>query len=288
MTVYSSPGKFPIPVMLEPGKYLLECWGAAGGRGQEDGVLKYEGGRGAYASGILTLYSSQQFFLYIGTKGQDSKGINTTAEGGWNGGGNGGTDIGSEGDDGSGAGGGATDIRYEENNLQTRFIVAAGGSGSVYKNEGAPGGDINGYHFEAYHQCVQSLKTNQTAGNAKGFGANGGIGERVPASGGGGGYYGGAQNEYHRENYFYHVVSDSGSSYISGYPNLEKVPNFILTNTKIKNGMQQMPPYNNSAEPILGNPGDGKIRITRLFICTKKQFYQKGFLFVFFSFQMIS
>ena len=131
----------PITIELFRGRYLFECYGASGGTGLTDSEYKYHGGYGAYASGILNLKEKTTFYLYIGGKGED--GINkhnVKPKGGWNGGGNSGADTGDDPEpDTPGAGGGSTDIRLvkakegeestDEESLNSRIIVAAGGSG---------------------------------------------------------------------------------------------------------------------------------------------------------------
>ena len=42
-------------ITLSPGKYKFECWGAQGGTGLTNGEKLYEGGKGAYTSGIILL-----------------------------------------------------------------------------------------------------------------------------------------------------------------------------------------------------------------------------------------
>ena len=124
----NSPSSFNIS--LPAGKYKFECWGAQGGTGHTDGASKYEGGRGAYVSGILKLKKKRTFYLYIGGKGADADESNRPT-GGYNGGGKGAMD---NDDDDSGAGGGSTDVRLvsgqwnDEKSIYSRIMVAAGGS----------------------------------------------------------------------------------------------------------------------------------------------------------------
>ena len=222
----------PIETILQPGKYLLECYGAQGGTGLENGSPNNEGGRGAYASGILHLKQTTTFYLYIGAKGQ--KGVNqlnTISYGGWNGGGNGGKDTGFEpGDipDTPGGGGGATDIRLvrapdgeestNETSLDSRIIVAAGGSRSSYNTYGAPGGDLTGYIVTAVEtESYDSLDSNQDSDYQKGKGANGVNSMYAPSAGSGGGYYGGitGASKDSTVSDMFKIVSSSGSSYVA-------------------------------------------------------------------------
>ena len=131
----------------------------------------FPGGKGAYASGIIFLKETTKFLLYIGGMGVDGINIyNTSSPGGWNGAGASGRDTGREitgetnGADSSGGGGGATDIRLvkavdgEEStnidSLNSRIIVAAGGSGGAGLSYGAPGGDIKGVLPSLFSQSI--------------------------------------------------------------------------------------------------------------------------------------
>ena len=139
-------------VTLSAGTYKLQVWGAQGGSNPSDttyGIASYDGGKGGYSEGILTLTSPTTLYIFVG--GQPSTNSNN---GGWNGGGggsgtstNGGaTDTYGLGVSKVGRGGGATDIalttstmNYDEYyithrnsaSLLSRFIVAGGGSGGA-------------------------------------------------------------------------------------------------------------------------------------------------------------
>ena len=65
-------------IILEPGIYKLEAWGAQGGG---------EGGYGSYSAGTIELQNEQKIYMNVGGKGQD-KVNGQTASGGYNGGGN--------------------------------------------------------------------------------------------------------------------------------------------------------------------------------------------------------
>ena len=85
---------------LDKGEYLLEVWGASGGTYKPSNVL---GGAGGYAKGKLTVKEKTKVFVHVG-----SQGSNTSKEQGCNG------------------GGGATDIRLNNDSLYARIIVAGG------------------------------------------------------------------------------------------------------------------------------------------------------------------
>lgn len=160
----------------QAGYYKIELWGAAGGS-----KGSYNGGYGAYTSGIIYLEENTHLYFFVGTKG------NATAAGKNNAGNGNSTTAG---------GGGATDVRLvngdytELNSLKSRIMVAAGGGGATSSANGGNGGDLQGY------------KGNNTSGIAGQIlnSAN----PFVTALGSGGGYQNGG-------------ASEGGSSYISGY-----------------------------------------------------------------------
>jgi hypothetical protein len=223
---YYKPGSYSLT--LYPGRYRFQCWGASGGIGRTDGVLKFQGGNGAFVSGDILLKTKRTFYLFVGGKGRDgSATTNTTAAGGYNGGGNGGKDT--RDDEGAGGGGGASDIRLINGtfndiiSLRSRIIVAAGGSGSVYNCYGAPGGGLYGFNVTEYSKPSYSeSETNQTNGYSLGLGENGKHHICTPSSGGGGGYYGGFAYAGKCAT-DYESVSSSGNSFISGHPNCNAV-----------------------------------------------------------------
>ena len=269
-------------LVLFPGKYKFECWGAQGGTGLTNGVHKKAGGRGSYTSGVISIKSNQTFYLYVGGKGEDAYNI-TAAKGGFNGGGNGGVDPD---DDDSGAGGGSSDIRLENGewdntqSLLSRIMVAAGGSGSVFNNYGAPGGDLNGYIAANYALDWNHSTTGQMSGYKPGIGENGRDHDNTPSSGAGGGYYGGiAVDGITKPTYL--AISSSGSSYVSGYEGCQThISGISFENPKILSGKDYFKsPYHKKEK---GHEGEGAIKISSLDIfiriqtCTLK--YKRYFL----------
>uniref|UniRef100_UPI00203E58D0 glycine-rich protein n=1 Tax=Odoribacter lunatus TaxID=2941335 RepID=UPI00203E58D0 len=195
-------------ITLVPGEYVMECYGAEGGRGRTNWVLDEYGGNGAYTKGTILLSSSQLFYAYVGGKGYDSgtNGKYTGADGGWNGGGAGGNDKNKDTKPEPGAGGGgASDIRLEggswsgTTSLRSRIMVAAGGGGGAHTNSGYSGGTLS-----------VTGGANQTSGYAFGYGQTG-ITSGAGGGGGGGGYYGGYSQQYDKG------AGYGGSSFISGY-----------------------------------------------------------------------
>ena len=98
----------------ESGWYRIELWGAAGGKSGSS----YNGGKGAYVSGIIELNAGDTLYFYVG---------NSTVNGGRE-----------------------TDVRYKNgsytasDSLNSRLMVAAGGG----KNAQANGGTLIGYKYD--------------------------------------------------------------------------------------------------------------------------------------------
>ena len=261
-------------VFLLPGLYKIECWGAQGGSGLEQGNITAEGGRGAYVSGFLSIHKNIEVYIYVGGKGENGNAQpNTHAKGGFNGGGNGGADTND--DEATGGGGGATDLRLIDDNdeglnyinsIKSRIIVAAGGSSSVYNKEGAPGGDLTGYILTNDDNYVPST-TNQAYGYKLGIGEDGKDYNYIPSGGAGAGYWGGLSGESTTNSSVYKGLSSSGSSFILGYPgsdssNLKNFNNFIFQNAIIKNGLETFnSPFGYEEN---GHKGDGAIVISLL------------------------
>ena len=117
-------------VTLEPGKYVLECWGAQGGYRSNSSY----GGKGGYSTGTLTLTQKTTIYIYVGGSGNSvTSASNSIYPGGFNGGGYRYNYKG---------GGGATDIRIGSASLYARVIVAGGGGsdGSSGYSGGYAGG----------------------------------------------------------------------------------------------------------------------------------------------------
>lgn len=229
---YTVPGEYSF--VLQPGKYKVTCYGAQGG----DSILGASGGRGAFVSGYLNINEyDQTFFVRVGGKGGTEKyGL---SPGGYNGGGQSGWCIKykhhwhhKQFGHGGGGGGGATELRIKTNTLANRIIVAAGGSGASYEISGAPGGDLNGYNGRGV-----STRTNQVLGNENGVGSAGIKAKKFPSSGGGAGYRGGAVG-FASDSDQIGAVSDSGSSYISGFPGCAVHSMIELTSCEMKAGIQ--------------------------------------------------
>ena len=304
--VFNYTGKF-IEKVLKAGNYLVECWGAQGGKGCFNGNYTRPGGKGAYCSGILTVRKPTTFYIYVGGKGKDGVcdiGVCINQEGGFNGGGKSGCDP--QDDDDAGSGGGATDIRLiddtsnKDKSLRSRIIVASGGSGSALNSFGSPGGDLTGYlPIKSAVEEYKQSSTSQTNG-IFGIGADGENSKIVPSSGGGGGYYGGITiGPQIEEANYYKAVSSSGSSFISGYPGCNSVKSeddgspsgspihysqFVFIRGLTINGFSSMPePFSNEYQ--IGNEGNGVVKITMLpqfhsIVCKNSKFVSLNMLLI--------
>ena len=137
----------PYEVILQRGKYFFELWGASGGnaRHQNQKTIRADsGGKGAYVSGFISFDKLFRCYLYIGGQGEDqsSNSAKSYGRGGFNGGGDGGSDLYDyDSPESSAGGGGGTDIRLlnaevsEIESLKSRIIVAGGGGRAVSNNE---------------------------------------------------------------------------------------------------------------------------------------------------------
>lgn len=277
------------------GLYKIELWGAQGGS-----TTNSSGGKGAYTSGLITLSENDVLYFYVGGKGTaTSSGVSASIAGGYNGGaGTGGQNCcGRQ----FGTGGGATDVRLVNgdptnfDSLKSRIMVAAGGGGAYYgdnggwkANDGGYGGAlIGGDGSQGADRWCHGLGATQTSGGAQttdcGQTTNGAVTGKFgycttydgAVTGGGGGYYGGSRS--------YHIASaGGGSSFISGYTGCDAItedstsdnivhtgqPNHysgkVFTNAVMKAGNQSMPTHDGKST-MTGNSGDGYAVITYMF-----------------------
>ena len=240
-------------ITLEPGEYVMECWGARGGRGRTNWTLDKWGGYGAHVQGTILLSTNQLFYTYVGGVGYDSgtNGKCGGATGGWNGGGRGGNDANCDSKPEPGAGGGgASDIRLvygawnDAASLKSRIMVAAGGSGASYSASGRAGG------------TVSSSGASQTSGYAFGSGGPGvnNSGCTSGTGGGGSGYYGGRGGQSNND------VGHGGSSFISGHAGCNAI-NASGSHTGLPNHFSGVQFYNTSMQAGIQG-GNGYIRIS--------------------------
>ena len=186
-------------VVLQPGKYRIECWGAQGFTYNE--LNNNIGGNGAYTSGIINFKEKIVIYLYIGEQGHEYDYIP------FNGGGI-----------GQFNGGGATDVRLSPGpwddleSLKSRIMVAAGGAGPDTYDPGGAGGELSGIASKQGHG-QGGTQTSGGSGYVSGsFGKGGGVDSIDGCGGGGGGYYGGGSGTQ-----FNNYGGGGGSSFISGH-----------------------------------------------------------------------
>ena len=260
-------------IMLPPGSYKLECWGAQGGYRSN---ATY-GGKGGYSIGELTLNEETTLYVQVGGSGNTGK-----TSGGYNGGGKRNTYNG---------GGGGTDIRIGQDSLYARVIVAGGGGsdgapgkkgmygggesgGSSTENYGAGGfgGTQTGVSDSAWQTTNQSTgtgtKTDAYAGF--GFGGNGIYINNGYGGAGGGGWYGGS-GAYPDSSGDDDRGGGGGSGYIYTSSTASNYPSgcllnssYYLTNAQTIAGNTSFPSPNGGTET--GHEGNGYARITVLAI----------------------
>lgn len=180
-----------VSLTLPEGSYKLECWGASGGY-----YSMYNGGRGGYSQGILTLEADTDLFLYAGGIGSDydqypSTTTAYTYAGGFNGGGSAQIVYYSSTRTIPSGGGGSTDIRIGTDSLYARVIVAGGGSGGSTGGVGYAGG---GESSKGYSSTYVATQTAAGSNGSFGVGASAkpsSTNYKYAGSGGGGGWYGG-------------------------------------------------------------------------------------------------
>jgi hypothetical protein len=158
-------------------------------------------------SGYLAVIPGQEYFILVGGKGTPG------GAGGYNGGGLAGAFAGS--------GGGATDIRTDEDDIESRILVAGGGGGG---NTGCPDAGAGGNGGLQGSAGSSNVGYTPGAGGTAGAGGAGGSlpseagslgiggdGNYNQAAGGGGGYYGGGSA--------FGAGGGGGSSYLGTFAN---------------------------------------------------------------------
>lgn len=267
-------------ITLGPGTYKLEVWGAQGGGGSTYYPTAI-GGKGGYSSSILTLTKTTTVYVYVGGKGMDymSNGINdhTTLNGGFNGGGLASVCYSSA----IASGGGATDIRVDDDTLYNRIIVAGGGGASGSGNTGGAGGGNTGGDGTGNYGKGATQSSGGSGAYPGAFGLGGGIGysQDYRINGGGGGWYGGGGNQY---------SAGGGSSYVltstsyrpASYAWASGNNKYAMTDAVILSGTDSIPTYSGSGT-MTGNAGNGYAKITAI------TSYEKDFEYIG-SFQTIT
>lgn len=251
-------------VVLEPGTYKLEVWGAEGGK---HGNRTNTPGKGGYSSGILKLESKTKLFIHVGESP-------TSKNGGWNGGGSGHETC-------AAGGGGATDISLygsdgssdwnNKDHLYSRIIVAGGGGGSAHNSYsvfyGGFGGGLSGQNSGT---CCGLGGKQTCAGEShifteyQGFGI-GGNHKKSCSSGGGGGWYGGSSSNADNG---HHAGGSGGSGYVYTQSTAANYPSgcllnssFYLSNASTVAGNSSFPSPSNSGNEV-GHCGNGYAKIS--------------------------
>ena len=249
---------------LDPGKYILECWGAQGGS-----YSSYSGGAGGYSIGTITLSQRTNLYIYVG--GQPATQTSTGAtSGGFNGGGAGCSRTYNYSTYGQG-GGGASDIRIGQDSFYARVIVAGGGGGSSSEDSFTTkygGGISGGSSVSGYGATQTSAGTNGLFGQG-GAATTSGTNYNYGSGGGGGGFYGGGACSSYSDSTNYRTYNGGGSGYVytsntaSNYPSGCLLnSSYYLTDTQTIAGNQSFLAPSGSTET--GHSGNGYVRITKL------------------------
>ncbi len=263
----------------QSGEYTFEVWGAQGGTAYNNS--SYEGGKGGYSKGTVTLKKGDVLYVYVGGKGMDS-GTAYSGEiktGGYNGGGDGAMSY-YKWNEGSttygspcwvGAGGGGSDIRINHDSLYSRVIVAGGGSGGAYKNssytsKGYAAGGVTSLGYDASCQAGQtSAGVNGSFG--QGASVTGTADYKSVGPGGGGGWYGGGGAKASSTDSNVVKYSGGGSGYVYTSATAANYPSgcllnssYYLSNASTIAGDTAFTSPSGSTET--GHSGNGYARIT--------------------------
>ncbi|MBH8176929.1 glycine-rich protein, partial [Clostridioides difficile] len=237
-------------IILKPGKYKLECWGARGGATGTPLSDGFYYGKGGYSSGELTLKKETTLYLYVGLDGR--KGYS------FNGGGYA----------ASCSGGGATDIRLvggtwdNEQSLLSRIIVAGGGGGCYDAYDGGGGGGLKGGIGRGWngrpafggtqYEGGRSIPDDGSCDGLFGKGAT--PSKPSPYTGGGGGWYGGACADSSK------YGSGGGSGYVLTKDSY-KPPGYTPTSEYYFDNVVMTTAGNTT---VVGDYSDGRAKITLL------------------------
>ncbi|EAY19703.1 PE-PGRS protein, putative [Trichomonas vaginalis G3] len=255
------------------GRYKLEVWGAEGG--MMHSISAANPGRGGYAKGIINITSPTKIFIHLG--GSPSRRNDSEIKivyGGYNGGG---MNINPAGSTQSG-GGGATDIRIENNDLYSRVIVAGGGGSGgklsdFSRNQGGSGGGLNGESADFYGlsggtQYFPGSCNYRNHSGEFGFGGN----NTLYGGGAGGGWYGGAAADPS----LYEIGgAGGGSGFVFNYTfhpsfHYKLDEKYMLSKTNLIAGNENLPEWDGSFN--IGHSGHGVAKITLLLPPKKTEF----------------
>lgn len=198
-----------VTITLFQGEYKLECWGAEGGIAYSN---TYQGGKGGYSNGILTLSNTTTLHLYAGGAPPTN-----SANGGFNGGGK--SNYPGDG------GGGGSDIRIGTDSYYARVIVAGGGGGGDYGTGISPmGGGTDGGGTQPGHQTPLSASVYVTPGQF-GYAPDCVMQSSYPTGGSGGGWYGGGTGSGYSDGYY---GNGGGSGYVYNSSTMINYPSGCL------------------------------------------------------------
>lgn len=224
---------------LNPGRYLLEAWGAQGGGAQ--------GGKGGYSSGVIEIKEKTTVYINVGSSGANAPrnggGVSTVAYGG-----------------------GASDIRIGSNDLSKRVLVAGGGGGSITVDGNIyAGGYAGGWIASDGNSGAEDA---QIAGSGASIGGgtagyngtdgefgHGGNCKGTNCAGGGGGYYGGGAG-----------FSGGGGTGFAWADNTNHYAQntldekYKLTKVVVDDGDSSFVDFNGNE--VVGNSGNGHVRIS--------------------------
>ncbi len=160
-----------------------------------------DGGVGAVVTSAIAV-TEPTVYAFVGGDGSQSNVVLERSPGGFNGGGQGGWFHSDDsGFDGTGSGGGASDVRTAGRDLQSRRVVAAGGGGAGGAVP-APGGDAGSAGPNLRNLTGGQAGTATSGGAGGDDGAPGALGQGGASynlgfgGGGGGGLYGGGGSGY--------------------------------------------------------------------------------------------
>lgn len=269
-------------IVLPPGTYKLEVWGAQGGYRSNASY----GGKGGYSVGTITLTEKTTVYLYSGGAGNTVTSASSSIyPGGFNGGG---YRYGYKG------GGGASDIRIGQDSLYSRVIVAGGGgSDGATSKQGMYGGGTSGgsstQSFGSYgyggtqtgHTTSVTMPSAQPTTNSSsnypggfGFGGFGIYRSSGYGGAGGGGWYGGC-GSYPDGSGDDDRGGGGGSGYVYTSSTAANYPSgcllnssYYLTDAATYAGNTSFTGTGGSSET--GHSGDGYCRITIIEIETLK------------------
>ncbi len=274
-------------VPITASTFMLEVWGAEGGKGCNSTGSFSDGGKGGYSRGVLSAHAGDTLYVYVGEKGEDAKESSSiyTYSPSFNGGGAAGMHNYSSYYYNGGSGGGATDIRVNSNSLFARAIVAGGGGGGGYSTSyfgGYGGGVVAG---SGYNQTADAANYGQggtqTAGGtgatgsypaqAGSFGLGGqggpysGTYTVTGGGGGGGGWYGGGGGKSGNSSSAY--PGGGGSGYVYTATTAANYPSGCLLNSSMYlQNASTMAGNQSFTAPAGGNEtgheGNGYARIT--------------------------